>query len=141
MAPVTPTLASVFRRRSAPASWSKLEVDDELSQFCSQIWGKIIEDEEAKQWRKSHSTVKVDDANDIGPECYVLDLGIELKCSELWVRQDYIRIYDFCSKRHEEGPSSATERARSVVITGHTGIGVPFLSSLLCSLITPHMKR
>jgi hypothetical protein len=37
-------------------------------------------------------------------------------------------IYDYCSKRHEEGPSSATEMARSVVITGQPGICV-FLSS------------
>ncbi|KAF8489067.1 hypothetical protein F5888DRAFT_1872903 [Russula emetica] len=53
----------------------------------------------------SSPTVKVDDNNDIGRDCYVLDLGIKL------------------SKRYEEGPSSATEMARSVVITGQPGIG------------------
>jgi hypothetical protein len=57
MAHVTPTLASVFRRRSASASWSsKLEDDHELSQFLSQFWGEIFE-EEAEQWRKSNPTV------------------------------------------------------------------------------------
>ena len=123
MAHVTPTLASVFRDRSDSTSWSKLKDSHPLSQLRSKFWGEKIE-EEAKQWRKCHSTVKVNRTNDIGPECYGLDLGIELKCSKLWVRQDYIRIHDYCSKRHAEGPSSATEMARSVVITGQPGIGV-----------------
>jgi hypothetical protein len=130
MAHVTPALASLFceGHRRDLALWSKLEDDHELSQLCSRFWGEKIEDE-AKQWRKAHSTVKVDPTNDIGPECFALDLGIELECSKLWVRQDYIRIYDYCSKRHEEGPSCASERAYSVVITGQPGIGV-FLSSV-----------
>jgi hypothetical protein len=128
MAHITPTLDSVFSDRSDSASWSKLKDRHPISQLRSEFWGKNIE-EEAKQWRKSHSTVKVDRTNDIGPECYGLDLGIiKFKSSKLWVRQDYIRIYDYCSKRHEEGPSSATEMARSVVITGQPGICV-FLSS------------
>jgi hypothetical protein len=71
--------------------------------------------------------MEVDRTNDIGPECYGLDPGIDLKNSELWVRQDYIRIYDYCSKRHEEGPTSVTKMPRSVVITGQPGVGV-FLS-------------
>jgi hypothetical protein len=91
---------------------------------CDQNSGGKRLKRKQKQWRKCHSTVKVNRTNDIGPECYGLDLGIELKCSKLWVRQDYIRIYDYCSKRHAEGPSSATEMARSVVITGQPGIGV-----------------
>jgi hypothetical protein len=128
MAHVTPDLASVFCYRSASASWSKLEDDHKLSQLCSKYWGKNIEDE-AKQWHSSHPTVKVDRDNDIGPDSYVLDLGIEL-----WVRQDYVRIYDYCTKRHEEGPSSAAEEPRSVVITGQPGIGVFFSSVASCEL-------
>ncbi|KAF8503491.1 hypothetical protein F5888DRAFT_1887108 [Russula emetica] len=41
------------------------------------------------------------------------------------VREDYIRIYNFCSRQHEEA-SSATEEiemAPSVVITGQPGVG------------------
>lgn len=122
---VTPALASLFTHghRSDLALWSKLEDDHELSRLCSQFLGKETEDE-AKQWRKAQSTVKADPTNDIGPECYALDLGIELECSKLWVRQDYIRIYDYCSKRHEEGQSCGLKGAYSVVITGQPGIGV-----------------
>jgi hypothetical protein len=139
MAHVTPTLASLFRRRSAPAKWSKLEDDHELSRLRSKFWGKKIE-EEAKERRELQPTVEVDRANDIGPECYGLDLGIELKRSELWVRQDYIRIYDYCSKRYEEGPSSVRKIARSVVITGQPGVGV-FLSSVASCALSNNPSR
>ena len=133
MAHVTPTLASVFLLGSDLASWSKLEDDHRLSQLRSKYWGQNIEDE-AKQWHSSDSTVKVDRNNDIGPDSHVLDLGIKLKRSKLWVRQDYVRIYDYCSKRHEEGPTSATMMARSVVVTGQPGIGVFFSSVGSCAL-------
>ncbi|KAN0123632.1 hypothetical protein V8E52_002964 [Russula decolorans] len=122
MAHVTPTLASVLHRKGPSASLSKLEEGHRFSQLCSKYWGKVIE-HDAKQWRKSHSSVKVNRTVEIGPKCFGLDLGINLKCSKMWVRQDYIRIYDYCSERHEAGPSSATERARSVVITGQPGVG------------------
>ena len=80
MVPVTPTLASVFRRKGAEASWSKLEEDHWLSQLCSKYWGKVIE-HDAKQWRKSHPSVKVNRTVEIGPKCFGVDLGIDLKCS------------------------------------------------------------
>jgi hypothetical protein len=133
MAHVTPTLASVFRLEGASASWSKLQEDHGLSQLCSNYWGKGIE-HDAKQWHKSHSSVRVNPTVEIGPECFGLDLGVNVKGSKMWVRQDYIRIYDYCSRRHEEGPSSVTARARSVMITGQPGVGV-FLSSVAaCAL-------
>ncbi len=71
--------------------------------------------------------MKDDVDNDIGPDCYALDLGIKLKCAKLWVRQEYKRIYDGCVEQHAEpeGPTSETEiMARSVIITGHPGVGV-----------------
>jgi hypothetical protein len=123
----------VFRRRCASASWSKFKDRHPLPQLRSKFWGENIE-EEAKQWRESLTAVKVDRTNDIGLECYGLDLGIELKDSTLRVRQDYIRIYDYCSKSHEEGPSSVAEMPHSVVITGQPGVGV-FLSPVAsCAL-------
>jgi hypothetical protein len=125
---VTPTLDSVFWKRGASALWSKLEDDDPLSRLCSKFWGENIQDE-AEQWCKSHSTAD-DPTNDIGPGCYVLDLDIDkLTHSKLWVRQDYIRIYDFCTTQHAELPSSARVDPRSMVITGQPGVGA-FLSAV-----------
>lgn len=85
------------------------------------FWGKKIKDDTRRPRRSP--IIQVDPTNDIGPECHVLDLGIGFKDSKLWVRQDYIRIYDYCERRHEEGPSSASAKARSVVITGQPGVG------------------
>ncbi|KAF8506812.1 hypothetical protein F5888DRAFT_1798045 [Russula emetica] len=93
-----------------------------LASLRSKFWGKNSE-EEAKEWRELHPIVNDDRTDDIGPGCYGLDLGIKFKCSKLWVRQDYIRAYNYCRERHEEGPSDETEMARSIVITGQPGIG------------------
>jgi hypothetical protein len=124
MAHVSESLDSVFRRKCT--SWSMFEDNHNLSQLHAKFWGKKIEDE-ARQWRELHPDVKVDNDNDIGSDCYSLDLGVGLRRSKLWVRQDYIRIYYYCNKRYERGPTSVTQTARSVVITGQPGVGV-FLS-------------
>jgi hypothetical protein len=107
-------------------SWSKLPDDAPFSQLSSKYWGNNIECE-AKRWRKSHPTIVDDPANDIGPDCFMLNLDINFSPSKLWVRQDYIRIYDYCKKRHASGPLT-TGRQRSVVLTGQPGVG-EFLSS------------
>jgi hypothetical protein len=129
---VTPALASVFLDVDAAALWSKLRDDKPLSQLHSKYWGKKIEDE-TEQWRIKNPTVD-DPANDIYPGCCALHLGVDTVTSNLWVRQDYIRIYDFCRDRYAKGPSSKTERPRSVIITGQPGIGVLLSSAASCAL-------
>jgi len=124
---VTPALASVFLDVNAAALWPKLKDNNPFSQLHSKYWGQKIEDE-AEQWRILNP-IADDPANDIYPGCYALHLGVKLTISKLWVRQDYVRIYNYCRDRHAEGPSSETETARSLVITGQPGIGV-FLSSV-----------
>ena len=120
-------------------SWPRLKDDDDYSQLRKKFWGKTIE-EEAKHWRETHPTVKDDDTNDIGAECYGLDLGIiGIENNKLWVRQDYIRIYDYCVKYHEE--SLVGEKARSVVITGQPGVGVFFSCIASCTLSNNHMRK
>ena len=74
--------------------------------------------------------MEVDDGNDeedenignkFGPGCYILDLGghYGFRCSKLWIRQDYIKIYDHCERTYE----AAKKTAPSVLITGQPGIG------------------
>lgn len=71
-----------------------------------------MKDEEIK-WCKAHSQSrsgegqdegecmdvnedKTDAENDIIAGCYVLDIAINgLECTRLWIRPDYMRIYDF----------------------------------------------
>ncbi|KAH9054177.1 hypothetical protein EDB87DRAFT_1689495 [Lactarius vividus] len=63
-----------------------------------------------------------DEGDEIGPGCYILDLGTpDLRRSKLWIRKEYIRLYEYCNKYLE---SRRTEQvAPSVVITGQPGIG------------------
>jgi len=75
------------------------------------------------------------DDDDIIPGCYLLDIGIEgLNITKLWVRAEYIRVYDFIEYYHKN-PSFPRERAPAVVVTGQPGIGMfsssPFLSLIL----------
>jgi hypothetical protein len=131
---VTPAFASVFQAydRKGPASWSKLDDIHPYSQLHSKYWGKGIEDE-AEEWVKSHPIV-YDPTNDIGPGCFVLDFGIEYyHPSRLWVRQDYIRMYNYCC---DKAPPVKALHPCSVVITGQPGIGGFKFLSFVGSLIT-----
>jgi len=137
MANVTSTLASVFR--GDLASWSKLADSHRFSELRSNFWGNQIE-HEAEQWRESHPAMENDHTNDIGASCYGLDLGIDIKYSKLWVREDYIRLYDYCSEWYEEHPHSPEQLAPAVVITGQPGVGV-FLSSVTSCAFSNNPSR
>jgi hypothetical protein len=63
---VDATLASVSGDRRYSKSWKKLEDRHRFSKLRSAFW-------------------RDDDNNDIGPGYYVLDLGIGLKYSKMWV--------------------------------------------------------
>ena len=127
---VSSTLKDAFleSEQSAAIPWKQQQLDEKMNlcQLRSKFWGKRIE-EDAEEWRESNPTVEVDPTNDIGVQCYGLDLGIKIKNNKLWVREDYIRMYDYCVKLHAEGPTSKGDTARSVIITGQPGVGV-FLS-------------
>ena len=125
MANATPTLASIFR--GDLTSWSKLVDSHRFSELRSNFRGNEIE-HEAEQWRESHSAVENDPTNDIGASCFGLDLEINLRHSKLWVREDYIRLYDYCTQWYERHPRSEASLAPAVVITGQPGVGM-FLSS------------
>jgi hypothetical protein len=123
------TLASVVS--CGTSEWTLLPSDDPFSQFHAKFWG--MEPEQEKERRISDSrkesmaeSTDVDQENEyigkkFGPGCYILDLG-DFKgfhCSKLWIRQDYIKIYDHCEREYE----AAKNGAPSVLITGHPGIG------------------
>ena len=63
--------------------------------------------DEEDEWRRENpedETLEVDKddentENQIGPGCYPLDLGIMgLSRSQLWIRKDYILIYNRCEE-------------------------------------------
>jgi len=124
------TLASVFVCEGDANSWTKLEDHKLLSQLHAKFWRKDMTDEE-QEWRRSHPDVQVDDPDDysesdIVPGCYALDFGEErLERSKLWIRRDYLRIYDYCNKHYDRVNSLVSGTAPSVVITGQAGVGEP----------------
>src|SRR5579863_4166254 len=94
------TLESVFILESDANSWTKLEGYRLLSRVHAKFWRKDMT-EEAQEWRRSHP-VKDDGYDDIVPGCYALDFGMEdLERSKLWVRNNYLQIYDYCNTHYD----------------------------------------
>ena len=60
--------------------------------------------------------------------CVALDLDDDtLAPSKLWIRKDYLRIYDFCERRYKYIRNNL-HQAPSVVVTGQPGLGEYFSS-------------
>ena len=116
--------------------WPRLPNSDYLALFHGKFWGVKMKDEEMK-WRLTQlpeekpMDVGVDkptpeenkkEVDDIGPGSYILTLGIPgMEVSRLWIRQEYIRAYDYCEK-YLDACIKAT-LTPSVVLTGQPGIG------------------
>ncbi|KAI9446377.1 hypothetical protein H4582DRAFT_555902 [Lactarius indigo] len=91
--------------------WDELD-NDVVAEPHRRFWGVSMQDEETK-WRATQSeneTMGVDElaeededkGDETGAGCYVLTLGIpDLECQKLWIRKDYIRLYDFYQKYQE----------------------------------------
>ena len=131
--PESSSLASVVRKKTWEAD------DGTLALFHKKFWGKSMKDEEL-EWRKSesqsaqiriHKGELADAEDDIISGCYVLDIGIpEIPVSRLWIRADYIRIFDFFQKWFDNY-ARPMARVPSGVLTGQPGIGEsPHIASL-----------
>lgn len=62
-----------------------------------------IHDDEVK-WLKTQPEGQLMDVDgsEVGPSCFALDLEIShLTASRLWIRRDYIQIYDVCKKTYD----------------------------------------
>lgn len=89
--------------------------DEELSWRATQVGN---DDDE---------TSLTDTYNDMIPGCYVLDIGIPgLDVSRLWIRADYIRIFDFFQSHYDKHAANRMDQAPSGVLTGQPGIGESF---------------
>jgi hypothetical protein len=91
--------------------------------------------DEEDEWRRDNpkdETLEVDKddentENQIGPGCYLLDVGVmDLGRSQLWIRKDYIMIYDRCEDIYNHIKYDESRIVPSVVITGQPGIGKSF---------------
>jgi hypothetical protein len=94
------------------------------------IRGGEVRDEHQDERMDVDENDGTDPGDDIIPGCYVLDIDIEgLEFSKIWIRADYIRIYNYLEIHHRE-PGIPQGQAPAAVITGQPGIG-EFLSIAL----------
>ncbi|KAF8516562.1 hypothetical protein BU17DRAFT_76626 [Hysterangium stoloniferum] len=129
-------IASIVKA-SAAASWVKLAPDEPLAQFHTKFWGTSMTDER-DTWRKADGqgalnefAMDVDDDGEaeILPDCYSLGIGIKGFTRQfIWVRAEYIRIFDACQRQYEETITPMpgcyfSGEPPSFVITGQPGIG------------------
>ncbi len=68
-----------------------------------------------------------EEEDEIDAGCYLLNIGInDLPHSKIWIRSDYIQIYDYCRDYYESCLSVPSRKVTpSVVITGQPGVGKP----------------
>src|SRR5882672_2777541 len=93
--------ASVVRVASHLPSWQKVGEDDNpLVQLHSKFWGKTLTCENPSNPPDSepmdeHMRVDGEVDDDFIPGCAILNIGIDgLPFQKIWIRADYIRIYD-----------------------------------------------
>ncbi|KAH9051432.1 hypothetical protein EDB87DRAFT_1687260 [Lactarius vividus] len=101
------------------AKCTQLHDTHALAQLHRKFWRRGM------QGRPENKSVNVnedkDEGDEIGPGCYILDLGIpDLRRSKLWIHKEYIRLYEYCNKYLESRRNEQV--APSVVITGQPGI-------------------
>lgn len=139
-------LAEVVQFRSTTEPWKKLDIDDRFSEFHAVFWGKSMDDEE-REWldlkaqSRDDSTdddVIMDDGDDddtddtdadtdadgeLIPGCYELCIcpNPVSDVSKIWIRADYIRVYEYAESRYDL--CYRRRKAQAVVVTGPPGIG------------------
>jgi hypothetical protein len=133
-------LAEVVQFHSTTEPWKKLDIEDRLSRFHAKFWGKSMDDEE-REWLdlNAHSRDdSTDDGDDEGtgdtdtdtdedgeliPGCFELEISPNpfLDVSNIWIRADYIRVYEYAEARYDL--CYRRRKAQAVVITGQLGIG------------------
>ncbi|KAH8996620.1 hypothetical protein EDB92DRAFT_1793737 [Lactarius akahatsu] len=76
------------------------------------------------------------EGDETGPGCFIFKFGIPgIWRSELLVRKEYIRLYEYCDKYLESRRNN--QKPPSVVITGQPGIGKSYwLTYALCRRLT-----
>jgi hypothetical protein len=133
--------------------WKKNKIPDTdlLARLHAMFWGKDMKSEASEwnvEWKTqlsipdSESEPQDEDSDEeeedaFIPGCYLLDITIEnLFSKKIWIRADYIRIYDFVETYFKKKRFDMFT-APAVVVTGHPGVGefaLPCLISLLLNL-------
>jgi len=128
---------SVFVDGEVPDQLVRVHDNQPSAKLHAKWWGKSMSDEE-KEWRRQypdpnaltlsggsdHAADRMDvDSGDIGSG-WVINIGVDgLRWRWIWVRSEYIKIYDYCNEHYEDYLNVVNQRAPCAVVTGQPGIG------------------
>jgi len=103
--------------------------EDESELVEAQVHGKHKDvNEDESELVGVHDELEDIEESEVAQGCFSLELGIPgLRISKLWVRKDYLRIYDHCNE-HCEKVRKAEHLSPSAIITGQPGVGECFSS-------------
>ena len=115
--------------------WIRILDSESFAQLHAKFWGADLQEEETR-WRKTQSedgpmnvdvdneTAEEDEEDETGPGCYILSLPwMRDTTKTIWIRQEYIRVYDFCEEYLKFCRNNKLQASPSVVVTGQPGIG------------------
>ena len=104
-----------------PVDWDlhKAPPGSPLTAFHKKFWGSKEDVGRSDNVEVEDSTA---DDHDAGPRCYNLDIGIQGFEDKIWVRADYIRMFEFAEKFYAKSLSNPG-RPPCLVITGQPGVG------------------
>jgi hypothetical protein len=88
---------------------------------------KMVVDETAVVDETMDEATTMDPDDDIISGCYILDIGIDGLFSKLWIRAEYIRVFNSVKAYYDK--PTLVPGAPCVVITGQPGIGELVTSS------------
>ena len=117
--------AHLFQKGQPKTPWPKLDADECLSMLHAKYWGKDIR-EEMRQWQEKQTRGQPlnTDQSTVLPANFALYLDIDdLNISSMWVREDYVLLYDHCIAYFNQPKIRPSPMPPSIVITGQPGIG------------------
>ena len=102
--------------------WPKLKSNQDLSMFHAKYWGKDILEDKRKWLETQNGGHRMD--TDEAPANFALYFNIDgLNAPSVWVREDYMLLYDECMAYFNRPRVKSNVMPPSVVITGQPGIG------------------
>lgn len=116
--------AHVFEEGEPETPWPKLDTVEFLSILHAKYWGKDIH-KEMGQWQEKQTGVQSmgTEENGVLPANFALNLDIKNFKPNVWVREDYALLYNYCTAYFGRWKEDPLFRPPSVVITGQPGIG------------------
>ena len=119
--------AHIFEKGQPKTPWPKLDPNHMLSIHLAKFWGKDLH-EEKRQWQEKQTGGNPMNMNanqsDILLADFPLYFGDSWNTSGMWVREDYVLLYDYCTTYFNQPKVRTSVMPPSVAITGQPGIGM-----------------